>query len=146
MSTVYKGIIYLTDDWYWDLIFLTKDEKKQKEVFNKLVEELKQNDPIDSEAIDIISFESGQELWEVEAKGEDCSQKDRWVIISEVSEGYKLNSVHCCLRSAEEELDKIKKEYLEEGFAIYRESDDLVVFNNDDVFKIQKIPLDTLFI
>jgi len=140
----YGSLIGVQENGEWGVIYLSKSLGQVEQKFEELVTKISEEDEILNKSIDVVYFDSGKELWLGEAKGEDCESNYRYVIVYEDGEGFKIDSVHCSENEAKERLIKIKNSYLKDGYKVFKEYDDLIIFDNDDFYKIQKISLDIL--
>ena len=138
-NKLYHGVLFVDEDFTWELKAVSDDMKKAKEYFTQLVNEKLQETKIESEGFDYVIFEDGTEIWGVDGLGEVVSGEKAFAVVGEDGEGFKCMEVCSDRSSALRALEIIKKDYLNDGFRIEREYDDVVIFNNDDVYKIQEV-------
>jgi hypothetical protein len=112
---------------------LEKLKNELEEILNKKV--LIRNECIEDERPYCIILSDGTEIWSLTAEGPEI-RKTAYVVYGETQE-FQMEGVYKSKREAQKALEKIIQEYGEEH--VYKKYDDIVVFDNDDVFKMQKL-------
>ncbi len=140
-NKLYHGVLVVNKNLTWELKVVSTDMEKAKNYFNKLLEQKMQEVEIESEGSNYVIFEDGSEIWGIDGVGKPIAGEKAFAVTGEDSEGFKC--MECCSSqdSAIRALESIKKDYLNDGFVVEREYYDLIVFNNGDVYKIQKVKL-----
>ena len=104
----YGALINVKEDGEWGVIYLSKDVEKVNKKFEELVKKISEDDEIINKSIDVVYFDSGEELWLTEVKGKDCESDCRYVVICEDGEGFKIDTVYCSENEAKERLTELK--------------------------------------
>ncbi len=137
----YCAIITVDEDFFWDVSFVSSNKEKITKVFNDKVDEiLKDGVGVENEGSNYVVFDDGREVWVVCGNGES-DVKNGFIVFGEMEYGFVLEGVFQNKREALDKVEEIKSEYAKDGISVYKEYDDVLVFENDDVFKIKEIKI-----
>jgi len=138
----WHGILIVDQDFSWELRCVDTNKNKISKIFTDFINEKIKDVALEDEGVDYALFEDGSEIWVLEVDAPRASGVEKVVAVyGETSEGFVLDSIHLAKEDADMSLKSIVKMYEDEGYKIENQYDDLVVFNNDDAYKIAVVPV-----
>ena len=135
----YYGLIEVDEDFNWPLLYVTTDAELISNDFTDRIN--KRQKELESEGCDFALFEDGSELWVISLLGDEIKGDEAYVVYGEDGEGYKGACVVETFEAAKKELLSITKDYTSDGFYITYVNEEMVKFNNDDIWEIEKVKI-----
>ena len=136
----YYGMFKINQDYSLDVKYVTTDRNMFVDKFTSAINERAKDVKVEDEGYKFAIFEDGVELWAAETKGEECEGDYVYVVFGEINT-IVLDGVYCSREAAVAHLDEIVKEYEDHQISLDKRYEDLIILENDDYFKIQKIKL-----